>query len=103
MLDAFCGSSPELQTRHLNDERADNRLENLCWGTAQENKQDALANGRVPLGEDHPNVKLDAISVREVRKLRAAGLSYAKIAESLPVSEDAVRLVCIGRTWKHVK
>lgn len=33
--------------RHLNDVKLDNRICNLCWGTYQENKIDAIANGGV--------------------------------------------------------
>lgn len=35
--------------RHLNDDPLDNRLENLVWGTPEENEADKVANGgRVP-------------------------------------------------------
>ena len=33
--------------RHLNDDKLDNRLENLAWGTWDDNMADALRNGRV--------------------------------------------------------
>ena len=32
--------------RHLNDDKLDNRLENLAWGTWSDNMADALRNGR---------------------------------------------------------
>lgn len=41
-------SEPEpgqCQVRHLNGQRADNRPENLAWGTNQENVQDMLQHG----------------------------------------------------------
>jgi hypothetical protein len=41
--------------RHLNDNRLDNRLVNLAWGTQKDNIKDALSNGRfesMPKGED---------------------------------------------------
>lgn len=33
--------------RHLNGNRADNRIANLAWGTAQENHADKVAHGTV--------------------------------------------------------
>jgi hypothetical protein len=52
--------------RHLNDNRDDNGLDNLAWGTDKDNSQDAVRNGRFPdragknnnlygkKGADHP-------------------------------------------------
>lgn len=33
--------------RHLNDNRLDNRVLNLAWGTDKDNRADALRNGRI--------------------------------------------------------
>lgn len=33
--------------RHLNDDKLDNRLENLAWGTWDDNMADALKNGKI--------------------------------------------------------
>lgn len=47
VLTAFVGPRPEGQVaRHLNDDRSDNRLVNLEWGTLSENSYDAVRNGR---------------------------------------------------------
>jgi NUMOD4 motif/HNH endonuclease len=46
---AFCPRQPhETIARHLNDERTDNRAENLAWGTLSDNTQDCLRNGLHP-------------------------------------------------------
>ena len=46
---AFLGPRPEgYDIRHLNDEKADNRIENLCYGTRRENMLDRTRNGRCP-------------------------------------------------------
>ena len=45
ILETFVGPAPEgAVARHLNDVRTDNRLENLAWGTQQENVDDMLRN-----------------------------------------------------------
>ena len=48
MAEAFI-PNPERHpmVRHLNDEKTDNRLENFAWGTAKDNGEDAVRNGRV--------------------------------------------------------
>lgn len=46
VLEAFVGPrEPGQITRHLNDVKTDNRLENLVWGTHLENAADAQENG----------------------------------------------------------
>jgi hypothetical protein len=46
MLEAFVSPRPEGQVgRHLNDVPDDNRLENLAWGTHQDNSRDSVTNG----------------------------------------------------------
>ena len=58
-------------TRHLNGNPADNRLENLAWGTQAENMQDSVRHGthknvgRTHCNEGHP---FDESSVLWVRK-----------------------------------
>jgi hypothetical protein len=46
VLLAFVGVAPDKhECRHLNGNPADNRLENLCWGTRSENINDAVRHG----------------------------------------------------------
>jgi hypothetical protein len=46
VLDSFVRPRREKEEcRHLNGDPADNRLENICWGTAIENAQDKVRHG----------------------------------------------------------
>lgn len=49
VLLAFVGPQPEgLVSRHLNDDRTDNRVSNLAYGTQTENNLDSIRNGHNP-------------------------------------------------------
>ena len=51
VLEAFIGSRPDgLMALHFNDNKMDNRLWNVYWGSGYDNYLDAVRNGR------HPNV-----------------------------------------------
>jgi len=55
VLTAFVGpgNGRIKQARHLNGDPEDNRLENLCWGSAKENAADRAKHGR-PFGRGSP-------------------------------------------------
>ena len=46
VMEAFIGEAPAgMQACHWNDDKEDNRLENLRWGTPTENMLDSVRNG----------------------------------------------------------
>lgn len=54
VMDAFVGPQPlGMQTRHLNGNPADNRLENLTYGTPAENGADTIRHGRSGANTTH--------------------------------------------------
>ena len=49
VLETWSGRRPDgLVARHLNDDKDDNRLVNLRWGTQRENARDCVRNGHNP-------------------------------------------------------
>ena len=40
---------PDMECRHLDDDKTNNTPENLCWGTRSENTYDKIRNGRHPM------------------------------------------------------
>ena len=90
VLTAFVGPRPPgAITRHLNDVRTDNRVENLRWGTASENQQDIIRNGNRPrktvCNYGHPlkgaNLRTDSHAARCKACVRVAALArYHDIA-----------------------
>ena len=46
VLETFIGPCPEGEVcRHLDGDKRNNSLNNLCWGTLKENTQDAIRHG----------------------------------------------------------
>lgn len=72
VLAAHVGPRPEGQVgRHLNDDKDDNRLVNLAYGTAVDNMQDALRNGTNPRARQDRcsrGHEFDRIDIRGWRK-----------------------------------
>ena len=104
VLESFVGPRPECtECRHLNDVRADNRLENLCWGARYENIQDAYDNGRLShVGERNPSAKLTEAQVIEARTLRAAGWSNKALCDRYGIYGGAVGKAVQGINWRHL-
>ena len=101
---------PEAVCRHLDDDRLNNDLGNLSWGTQVDNMDDALRNNRRPdptnsrnhniaLRGSSPRAKLDADDVKAIRSRRARGERYISIARDFPISVEHVSKIVRGQAW----
>lgn len=101
MMLAFGPSIPfaGAMVRHVNDVKTDNRMGNFKWGSQRDNMQDALVNGKIPLGAARPNSKLtiEAAATIKVESLR--GVSGRVLAKQYAVSETLISYVLSGRHW----
>ena len=89
--------------RHLDGNPANNRLDNLAWGTQAENMQDMVRHGRSLRGTRNPNAKMTDNVVRAIRLLRAEGYQLRPLAAFLGMSVEAVEIAANGRGWRHVE
>lgn len=105
VIAAWRGPSPGpgYVIRHLNGDPADNRIENLSWGTRRENALDAVRHGTHPSGERHPIAKLTEDQVRDAKRRMAYGESGNALAKELGVSRQAMYNIRNGKTWAHVE
>jgi hypothetical protein len=80
---------------HINENKQDNRVDNLEWLTHSENSKYSLkTGGNKNVSENHWNCKLSKINVLEINKLLNEGfLSQKKIAEIFNVSPSAISLI----------
>lgn len=104
LADAFIGPkpTPRHEVRHLNDNRLDNRLANLAWGTRAENSADMVRNGRSRPGVRNAQARLTEDQVRDIRRRWALRERQRDIAATHGVSQRAVLFILKGQTWKHV-
>ena len=91
VLEAFVGPCPAgLECRHLDTDPLNNRLENLVWGTREENHADRLVMGRTALTGD------------QVRYIRGSSKSTRALAKELGCSQMHVSRVKRGISWRDV-
>ena len=103
VLNAFVGPRPKgCECLHWDDDRENNQISNLRWGTRSQNLHDAVRNGCKPIGSRVWNAKLDEASVSIIKKQEGL-VSSDVIAGAHGVSGATIRQVFRGRTWKHVQ
>jgi hypothetical protein len=93
---AFHGMPPQpsLQARHLDGNPANNRPENLAWGSQYENWEDRKAHGRGCEGEKHPASKLTDKEREHIQWALEKGLcSIRHAAKMLGMSQRAIQRV----------
>ena len=100
VLEAFVGPAPEGNVaRHLNGDKLDNRLRNLCWGTVRENIADIAAHGRKAVGRENGNARLTEEIVRDIRSSSEPGIVLAR---RYRVANRTITSVRRRETWAHV-
>ena len=106
ICETFHGSCPPgMVCRHMNDNKIDNRSDNLVWGTLSENQVDSMRNGtnNPSRGEKHHASKLTENDVREIRTTYATGNVYqGQLAELYGISKRQIGRIVRMQDWKHV-
>lgn len=98
--EAFFGKRPEgLVTRHLNGISTDNRVANLRYGTAKENKADSVRHGTLARGE---RVNTSRLTADQVCAIRASSETHVALAKYYGVSDSSIIAIRQGKNWKHL-
>lgn len=89
------------EARHLDGDPANNRVENLAWGTRSENIQDRkrLGEENPPRGERNARARFSEADVRQIRSDVMKGRSFGQIAKAMGASRGSVGKVAMGYTW----
>lgn len=98
VLTAFVGPCPPgLQCRHLDGDPSNNRIDNLEWGTPQQNQLDRADHGTSNRGTRNGSSKL---TEDDVRAIRAATGSQTEIADRFGVTPSCVGLIRRRIRWR---
>lgn len=119
VLEAFVGPRPNgMEGCHFPDpSHLNNRLDNLRWGTYEENRADMVLQGTAHLwgkeetkfnsestkGEKNNKAILTEGSVREIRRrYKTGGVTHKQLAIEFGVCEASVQHLIKRTTWTHV-
>lgn len=104
LMDAFVGPCPDgYEVRHLDGNPENNNLENLKYGTRQENAADRVRHGSQPRGESHGRAKLTRNDIKAVRAKHSDGATIASIARQYAMAESTIGDIVKKRRWKHIE
>ena len=103
VLEAFVGPRPVgYECRHLDGNSANNRIENLCWGTHTQNEADKLRHGTSNRGEQNGRAKLTEDDVVEIRRLLAQGMTCVEISRPFGVDRSTIGQIKSSKNWSRV-
>jgi len=75
-------------------------------GTHQDNMDDRVkknrSNRKVKIGEDAGSAKLTEAQVREIRQLRATGMTQRDVADRFGISQPNVWKIVHRKAWQHI-
>jgi len=95
-----------LEVLHACDNPSCVRPDHLSVGTRSDNMQDMLAKGRGgdvgSPGERHPQHKLTAPQVLDIRSRLASKADRRALAVEFGVSVELINAIATGRAWKHL-
>lgn len=104
ILEVFVGRCPAgMEACHYpDDDRHNNRLENLRWDTKKANHQDRREHGKIPMGVKHYRARLSEANVVDIRRRRKAGETLVSLATEFGVTKECILAIYKRRIWKHV-
>lgn len=89
----FIGSRPEnMDIRHLDGNKLNNHISNLCYGTRQQNIEDTQRHGNFKI----TNKKL---SEKDIIKIRKSKISYKELAKKYNVKINTIKHVRSNISW----
>ena len=97
-------SAEGLGALHKDGNQLNNNVENLYWGTHEQNMKDKIRHGTVARlqGEKNGKSKLKEADIYKIRELRSTGMTHKKIADFFGVSQPQISYILRGKIWAHL-
>lgn len=103
VLETFVGPCPKgKESSHIDGDGMNNRLENLCWKTHQENMADQWEHGTMSCGSKHPGAKMTEEKVKQALLRARQGETIASLAREYGIAAQRMNSIIRGKAWKHV-
>ena len=100
VLKTFIGELPQGQMGlHKDDNKRNNKLSNLYYGSAQDNADDRVRNGSQLNGYNHPMAKVTPLDLKLIPLLRELGHSWTAVAEVLGVEKSTAQKALKRQTF----
>ena len=106
VLESFVGRCPKnFECCHWDNNKHNNKLSNLRWGTKKDNMADKKRHGtNTPVwGVNTVSAKLNDKKVKQIRILHKAGIGSRQLAKKFNVSKTTICSAISGKHWGHVK
>jgi len=97
----FIGNRPDgMVIRHLDGNRYNNRVDNLCYGTVLQNHEDSIKHGTYR-HENNGRALLTERCVKAIKHLHNQNLvKSSDLAKAFEVSDSTICAIIKGRNWK---
>jgi hypothetical protein len=102
VLITFKGNKFGMEASHLDNDRKNNRLSNLCWETHKENEDRKRIFGTRVHGEKHGHHRFTEEDILNIRKMRIEGKTLGEIAKIYPTTRSYIQQICNRRTWRYL-
>lgn len=86
---------------HKNDDKTNNAIENLYWGTCKDNMRDRIINGISNKGERHGMSVLSDEDVMDIIKLKCV-FTKKELAFMYKVHWNTIYKIHKNETWTHI-
>lgn len=91
--------TPGQVVRHLDGDQTNNVVQNLAYGSCQQNSDDQKRHGTTRKGSAHPAAKL---TEQDVHNIRASAANNSAVAFAYGVSNQLVSRIRKREIWKHI-
>lgn len=96
---AFLGKQEKgMEVRHIDGNKQNNNVENLCYGTKSDNMRDAINHRTFSMSEWHPCAKLTTEQVKEIRE---SNEYYKEIAQRFDIHPFTVHKIRRNKVRNH--